>query len=53
MVGNNLKPRIFNETLLKKVVEPELAVQEIKSDMIVGTAGGFQSSFCSDLLITA
>ena len=44
-MGNNLKTRICNETLLKKVVEPEIAVQEIKSGMTIGTAGGFQFGY--------
>lgn len=41
----DLKSRILDETLLKKVVEPEIAVQEIKSGMTIGTAGGFQFGY--------
>lgn len=44
-MDNNLKTRILNETLLKKVVEPEIAVQEIKTGMTIGTAGGFQFGY--------
>lgn len=45
IVGIGLKTRILDETLLEKVVEPERAVQEIKSGMIIGTAGGFQFGY--------
>ncbi len=41
----DLKSRILDETLLRRVVEPEVAVREIKSGMVIGTAGGFQFGY--------
>lgn len=42
---NDLERRISDKTLLKKVVTPEVAIQEIKSGMTIGTAGGFQFGY--------
>ena len=44
-MGSDLERRILYKALLKKVVGPEIAVQEIKSGMTIGTAGGFQFGY--------
>jgi succinyl-CoA:acetate CoA-transferase len=44
-MDKDLKSRILNESLLQKVVSPEVVVQEIKSGMVIGTAGGFQFGY--------
>lgn len=42
---SDLKSRILNKALLKRVVRPEIAAREIKSGMTIGTAGGFQFGY--------
>lgn len=44
-MGSDLKSRILNNALLKRVVGPEIAAQEIKSGMTIGTAGGSQFGY--------
>jgi succinyl-CoA:acetate CoA-transferase len=40
-----LKDRILNKALFKKIVNPETAIQMIRSGMKIGTAGGFQFGY--------
>ncbi len=44
-MGSDVRRRILNNALLKRVVAPEVAVQEVKSGMTIGTAGGFQFGY--------
>ena len=44
-MGSDLRSRILNNALLERVVGPEIAAQEIKSGMTIGTAGGYQFGY--------
>lgn len=42
---SGLQRRILDKALLRRVVKPEIAIQEIKDGMTIGTAGGFQFGY--------
>ncbi len=49
---SELTRRILNKALLGKVVKPETAIQEIRSGMTIGTAGGFQFGYPKTIFST-